>query len=319
MCFVTAAAALGRDRTAVLNVFRQGYQCARCHQASHTACLEAAGKLPCCPPTPPAPAAQESPAAQEDAVVVAAEVETDASQPPQEAQEGATGSPSAQESGPSEGAWDVEMLQLQHENSGTPQAEEVPQETKGTDDDTKTEPESTQEEKHEVPQTPEGPQEQKGADGDTKTEPPNAQQEKQETAQTPEGPEGPQEPERDAAEGEREPPAEPPKALMCSRSESPADTDPEQTRVRYHALAVKELIETEQQYYGDLLVIDSVFKVPLETNPQLTQLVTKEDFKNIFSNFEVFQQLHSELLVFAKQPSPPLFSQHTLDAATCFF
>ena len=238
------AVALG-NRTAVLNVFRQGYQCTRCHKAAHTACLEAAERLPCCSAVPPAQT-QDTQEGQEGTVVVAAEAETDAPQPQQETSEDAQEPQSAPENGPCEDAKDAETQEPQGEK------QEAPQDHKESKE-------------HEEAK-------------EAETEP------------------------QEVAEDEREAPAEPPKPPVCVRSPSPAEEDREQTRVRHHALAVKELIETEQQYYGDLLTIVSVFKVPLEENPQLSQLITKADFNNIFSNFDAFPRFHSELLRFAFLP-----------------
>ena len=220
------------------------------------------------------------PEGQEGTIVVAAEAETDAPQPQQETSEDGQEQQSAPESAPSEDAKDVEAQEPQAETQETPQDHEESKEHEEAKE-AETEPQEAAIEPQEAATESQDHDEPKEAE----TEPQEAATESQEVA-----------------EDEREAPAEPPKPLVCVRSPSPAEEDREQTRVRHHALAVKELIETEQQYYGDLLTIVSVFKVPLEENPQLSQLITKADFNNIFSNFDVFPRFHSELLRFAFLP-----------------
>ena len=78
---------------------------------------------------------------------------------------------------------------------------------------------------------------------------------------------------------------------------------PEEERKRKRALAVQELVETEMAYYQDLLVVVSVYLDPLKNNPKTSSLVTPIQMRDIFSNFEVFPQLHSDLLSQLLQPN----------------
>lgn len=78
---------------------------------------------------------------------------------------------------------------------------------------------------------------------------------------------------------------------------------PEEERKRKRALAVQELVETEMAYYQDLLVVVSVYLDPLKNNPKTSSLVTPLQMRDIFSNFEVFPQLHSDLLSQLLQPN----------------
>jgi len=79
--------------------------------------------------------------------------------------------------------------------------------------------------------------------------------------------------------------------------------DEEAERKEKRELAVKELIDTELVYYQDLLVITSVFLDPMKNNPKITALFTPIQFRDIFSNFEVLPQLHSDLLASLLQPN----------------
>jgi len=68
------------------------------------------------------------------------------------------------------------------------------------------------------------------------------------------------------------------------------------TKENQRKLAIKELIDTEQSYYEDLLVIVSVFMDPLEHYPDICSMITEQDFRAIFSNFSAFPLLHSNIL-----------------------
>jgi len=76
----------------------------------------------------------------------------------------------------------------------------------------------------------------------------------------------------------------------------------EEERKEKRELAVKELIETETIYYQDLMVITSVFLDPMKNNPNISKLLTPVQFRDIFSNFEVLLQLHSDILSLLLQP-----------------
>lgn len=241
----------------VLNVFRQGYQCIRCHQAAHSGCLEAAEQTPCCPETLGADPTVET-------LVVAAEAETHDDRA-DDTPEAATVPPESSE--PHEHNETPEI----HESQKSPEPPE-PQESSEV-------PESQEPQESTVPSGPQEPQEPQ----EPQSQPPEEQKEEM---QTPGGEEVP-----------------PPKALVVARSPSPAEADREQERARHRELAVRELIETEQQYHGDLMFIESVFYHPLENDPQVSQLITPADFRSIFSNFAVLRPLHSELLWFVSSPS----------------
>ena len=85
------------------------------------------------------------------------------------------------------------------------------------------------------------------------------------------------------------------------RPQSPADEATADERAKAKAthreLAVKELIDTEQTYYGDLLVVMSVFMEPLDGSKG-NSLITQQEFRDIFSNFSTFPPLHADLLWF---------------------
>ena len=77
----------------------------------------------------------------------------------------------------------------------------------------------------------------------------------------------------------------------------------EAEREERRQLAIQELIDTEQTYYGDLLVVVSIYMDPLQNNPVYSKMITPQEFRDIFSNFSTFPPLHSDLLRFV------LFSQ----------
>lgn len=80
--------------------------------------------------------------------------------------------------------------------------------------------------------------------------------------------------------------------------ETPVDEDAEREERR--ELAIQELIDTERVYYGDLLVVVSIYMDPLQNNAVYSKMITQQEFRDIFSNFATFPPLHSDLLRFVQ-------------------